>query len=173
MTAKPKKSARGSAAVKSIRHYYNPLSCILCQDIIAEQSSNISFFRMMDLVTTQSMPIQLPLWLIAEFEYNDTDSYEDYKRAGIEFELRMLNPKDKTFVLVQGMTEAQPNENMPRTIMRLMLNMSGQINFGNEGKYTFEMWGKTNQTEMELLTSRFFIVRKAEAPIVEEIDAST
>lgn len=157
----PKPSQTSKPSVKPITFYYTPVSAVLCQDVLTEKNDLVSLFRLIDSATA-TLPTRFLLWFVGELACNDGITETEFQAAEISLELRLRNPESKNFTLV-SMTPTKHTIERTLTIQRFMIDLTGAILFQNEGKYTFELWGRVLDGEFELLLSRWLNVKAAKA----------
>lgn len=164
MTAKRQKKSKG------IQHYYSPVGCMLCQDVLHEKNELVSLLRIIDQVVLP-LPARIQLWFVAEFACNYELDHANFHDLNAIFQLRLRNPKGDVFELVDITASPHPPER-PLTIQRFMVNLTGGIAFQSEGHYTFELHGKIHDDEYELLMSRWFNMIEVVRPTDDNLEAS-
>lgn len=146
------------AAVKSFKDYFLPTGITLSQDALMEQGGNVSLLRLVDTFQCP-LPTPLPLWVSAEFAYNNRMSPADYAGLNPSFELRLVNPHGKSFTIGQ-LAAHPPDTTGSLSVMRVLMNVSGAVTYQNEGLYTFELYGRLDEADYELLLQRGFTVKR-------------
>jgi len=131
-----------------------PNYLVFCEYVLFGQDQGVSLVKLIDQVGTANLPVTPPrLSLVAEFARCAAVSASDFRVLKPVLMVQLRNPAGKRIDLGEYPVSEMSADKM-WNIHRLILDLSMGISFGSEGRYMFEVYGRTEKTEFELVSQK-------------------
>lgn len=115
---------------------------VLCEDYVISNDNKLSVIKILDMLKPDELPYKpQKLVLIATFYRNPSVQLNLFHELCPELQVILTNPSGAVFE-VGTFPVSKISDSKPWLVERLILNLSGEIQFNSSGGYFFEVKGR-------------------------------
>lgn len=133
---------------------------LLCEDYVISTDNNLSTIKILDMLKPDELPFKPQrLVLIATFYRNPSVPPALFNELAPELQVILTNPSEAEFE-VGIFPVSKLSETKPWLVERLILNLSGEIQFNSSGSYFLEVNGRVSSQPFQPTHIRLLPIAK-------------